>query len=190
LRKKTKMANICRSLRKKNLSSPQLTYPYRIYWCKKMGRKSHTWAPLSPLHFSRYFAITAAPTTILLGTILIITNISKYGLNFPVHVLHCLQLEGFLVVCLKMSFSWKANVRKWCAGCAMSGAMAPTPSGVLCLFHLRYQISTSMFKRCRHPGGSVFLVKIKHLTAFAFSTKAGIFNGYTFLCKFANNKLQ
>jgi hypothetical protein len=42
------MANICRSLRKKkNLSSPQVNYPYRIYGVKKMGRKSHTWAPLS-----------------------------------------------------------------------------------------------------------------------------------------------
>jgi hypothetical protein len=29
---------------KKNffLSSPQVTYPYRIYWCKKMGQKSDT----------------------------------------------------------------------------------------------------------------------------------------------------
>ncbi len=36
-----KMANICRSLRKKNknFSSPQVTYPYRIYWCKKNGSK-------------------------------------------------------------------------------------------------------------------------------------------------------
>ena len=41
------MGNICRSLKKKNLSSPQVTYPYRIYWCKKMGRKSHIWAPLT-----------------------------------------------------------------------------------------------------------------------------------------------
>jgi hypothetical protein len=42
------MANICRGLRKFFflLSSPQVTYPYRIYWCKKMGQKSHTWAPL------------------------------------------------------------------------------------------------------------------------------------------------
>jgi hypothetical protein len=30
----------------KKFSSPQVTYPYRIYWCKKMGRKSYTWAPL------------------------------------------------------------------------------------------------------------------------------------------------
>ncbi len=49
MRKKTKMANICRSLRTK-IFSPQVTYPYRIYWCKKkMGRKSHTWAPLRGL---------------------------------------------------------------------------------------------------------------------------------------------
>ncbi len=28
-------------------SSPQVTYPYRIYWCQtKIGQKSHTWAPL------------------------------------------------------------------------------------------------------------------------------------------------
>ncbi len=47
MREKNKIANICRSLRKKFFfSSPQVTYPYRIYWCKKMGRKSHTWAPL------------------------------------------------------------------------------------------------------------------------------------------------
>jgi hypothetical protein len=47
MRKNHKMANICRSLRKKKkFSSPQVTYPCRIYWCKKMGRKSHTWAPL------------------------------------------------------------------------------------------------------------------------------------------------
>jgi hypothetical protein len=45
--------------------------------------------------------------TILSGTILIITYISKYGLNFPVDVLHCPQLEGFLIVCLKMSFREK-----------------------------------------------------------------------------------
>ncbi len=42
------MANICRGLRKNFFfSSPQVTHPYRIYWCKKMGRKSHTWAPLN-----------------------------------------------------------------------------------------------------------------------------------------------
>jgi hypothetical protein len=67
----------------------------------------------------------------------------------------------------------------------MSAAMAPTPNGVSCLFQLRHQISTSMFKRCSHPGGSVFLVKIKHLTAFEYSTKTGMFNFFTFLCKFA-----
>ena len=34
------MANICRSLRKKKtICSPQVTYPYRIYWCKKNGSK-------------------------------------------------------------------------------------------------------------------------------------------------------
>ncbi len=51
-----------------------------------IGNNGYAWLNLSPLHFSRYFAITAAPTTILLGTILIITNISKYGLNFTVDV--------------------------------------------------------------------------------------------------------
>ncbi len=35
------MANICRGLRKFFffVSSPQVTYPYRIYWCKKNGSK-------------------------------------------------------------------------------------------------------------------------------------------------------
>jgi hypothetical protein len=37
MRKKHKLANICRSLRNKikKFSSPQVTYPYRIYWFKK-----------------------------------------------------------------------------------------------------------------------------------------------------------
>ncbi len=40
-------------------SSPQVTYPYRIYWCKKkMGRKSHTWAPLR--FSSSLFTVTSA----------------------------------------------------------------------------------------------------------------------------------
>jgi hypothetical protein len=41
------MANICRGLRKKNffISSPQVTHIGFID-VKKMGRKSHTWAPL------------------------------------------------------------------------------------------------------------------------------------------------
>jgi hypothetical protein len=49
MRKKTKMANICRSLRKKSKIYPVLKSPTHIGFIgvKKMGRKSHTWAPLS-----------------------------------------------------------------------------------------------------------------------------------------------
>jgi hypothetical protein len=49
MRKKTKMANICRSLRTKIFFSPVLKSPTHIEFTdvKKMGRKSHTWAPLS-----------------------------------------------------------------------------------------------------------------------------------------------
>jgi hypothetical protein len=44
------MANICRGLQK-NLFSPVLKSPTHIGFIdvKKMGRKSHTWAPLSPI---------------------------------------------------------------------------------------------------------------------------------------------
>jgi hypothetical protein len=42
------MANICRGLRKKNFFSPVLKSPTHIGFIgvKKMGQKSHTWAPL------------------------------------------------------------------------------------------------------------------------------------------------
>ncbi len=42
------MANICRGLRKKNFLSPVLKSPTHIEFIgvKKMGQKSHTWAPL------------------------------------------------------------------------------------------------------------------------------------------------
>jgi hypothetical protein len=49
MRKKHKMANICRSLRKKKKKNyPVLKSPTPIGFTdfKKMGRKSHTWAPL------------------------------------------------------------------------------------------------------------------------------------------------
>jgi hypothetical protein len=36
-------------------SSPQVTYSDRIYWCLKMGRKSHTWAPLSCKQYLFFF---------------------------------------------------------------------------------------------------------------------------------------
>jgi hypothetical protein len=55
MRKKDKMANVCRSLRKKN-HSPVLKSPTHIGFIdvKKMGRKSHTWAPLSYRHCLLY----------------------------------------------------------------------------------------------------------------------------------------
>jgi hypothetical protein len=45
------MANICRSLPKFFFFSPVLKSPTHIGFIgvKKNGRKSHTWAPLSPL---------------------------------------------------------------------------------------------------------------------------------------------
>jgi hypothetical protein len=48
------MANICRGLRKKNIFSPVLKSPTHIGFIgvKKMGQKSHTWAPLS--NFGKY----------------------------------------------------------------------------------------------------------------------------------------
>jgi hypothetical protein len=51
MRKKTKMANICRSLRTKIFFSPVLKSPTHVGFTdvKKMGRKSHTWAPLTGL---------------------------------------------------------------------------------------------------------------------------------------------
>jgi hypothetical protein len=53
MRKKTKMANICRSLRTKILFSPVLKSPTHLGFTdvKKMGRKSHTWAPLNGWDF-------------------------------------------------------------------------------------------------------------------------------------------
>jgi hypothetical protein len=55
MRKKTKMANICRSLRTKNFFSPVLKSPTHVGFTdvKKMGRKSHTWAPLKDDYESR-----------------------------------------------------------------------------------------------------------------------------------------
>ncbi len=47
----------------KNLSSPQVTYPYRIYWCKKMGQKSHTWAPLRIEHLRNIMSWILLPGT-------------------------------------------------------------------------------------------------------------------------------
>ncbi len=49
MRKKTKMANIFRSLQTKIFFSPVLKSPTHVGFTdvKKMGRKSHTWAPLN-----------------------------------------------------------------------------------------------------------------------------------------------
>ncbi len=58
---KNKMANTCRSLRKK--PKIQVTYPYRIYWCKKMGQKSHTWAPLRIEHLRNIMSWILLPGT-------------------------------------------------------------------------------------------------------------------------------
>jgi hypothetical protein len=51
------MANICRSLRKKFFCSPVLKSPTHIGFIgvKKMGQKSHTWAPLNFLVRSSEF---------------------------------------------------------------------------------------------------------------------------------------
>ncbi len=58
LRKKNKMANICRGLRKKIFFSPVLKSPTHIGFIgvKKMGQKSHTWAPLK--YICRYILHT------------------------------------------------------------------------------------------------------------------------------------
>jgi hypothetical protein len=45
------MANICRGLRKKNFFSP---VHIGFIDVKKMGRKSHTWAPLKTTQWSYY----------------------------------------------------------------------------------------------------------------------------------------
>ncbi len=62
LRKKYKMANICRSLRQNFFFSQVLksTTHIRFIGVKKMGRKSHTWAPLKYLRYSVFHAKAAS----------------------------------------------------------------------------------------------------------------------------------
>ncbi len=88
------------SIRKKNLSSPQVTYPYRFYWCKKNGSKiSHLGTfkqsgmeILCYLFFKSYFGNTVILTNIIQYTQVLGTTMDKITIKTPNPKCHSLLL--------------------------------------------------------------------------------------------------